>query len=109
LALSRLPQWRPRTKIYYSRNKFLLLQPFAMDKAIYGDQECQAIVCSRTASLSPQEIELRSLQSGPARFDLVDRNDPVCDIVARKIIKLYTDGVRDPEEIIAITVKQLGP
>jgi hypothetical protein len=39
---------------------------------------------------------------------LVDRNDPVCEIVARKIIEIGLDGLRSPQEIAAQTVKQLG-
>jgi hypothetical protein len=40
---------------------------------------------------------------------LVDRNDPVCEIVARKIIEIGLDGTRDPPRIAALTIKQLGP
>lgn len=39
---------------------------------------------------------------------LVDRNDPVCEIVARKIIEIGLDGLRSPQEIAAQAVKQLG-
>ena len=44
---------------------------------------------------------LRSLQ-------LVDRNDPVCDIVARKVIEIDKGGTHDPLEIAKIARKQLG-
>ncbi len=40
---------------------------------------------------------------------LVDRGDPVCEIVARKIIEIGLNGTRDPQEIAALTIKQLGP
>ena len=40
---------------------------------------------------------------------LIDRNDPICEIVARKVIELGLDGLRDPKEIAARTIKQLGP
>ena len=33
------------------------------------------------------------------RLSLVDRNDPVCEIVARKVIEIDAAGTRDPEEI----------
>ena len=39
---------------------------------------------------------------------LVDRNDPICDIVARKVIEIGLDGARDPPEIAALTIKLLG-
>jgi hypothetical protein len=40
---------------------------------------------------------------------LVDRNDPVSDIVARKVIEIGTDGVREPQEIANRVIKVLGP
>jgi hypothetical protein len=40
---------------------------------------------------------------------LVDRNDPICAIVARKIIEIGLDGTHEPQEIAALTIKQLGP
>jgi hypothetical protein len=63
------------------------------------------------SKFGPDEIEnlklafeqaLRSLQ-------LVDRTDPITDIVARRIIEIGTTGVRDAREIAEIAVKQLGP
>jgi hypothetical protein len=39
---------------------------------------------------------------------LVDRNDPITDIVARKIVELGTSGVSDPQEIADRTLKALG-
>jgi hypothetical protein len=40
---------------------------------------------------------------------LVDRNDPICEIVARKIVEIGRDGTRNPQEIAALAIKQLGP
>jgi hypothetical protein len=46
---------------------------------------------------------------------LVDRNDPVCDIVdpfcdmvARYVIEIGTKDTRDPQEIASRAVKQIG-
>ena len=39
---------------------------------------------------------------------LVDRNDPICAIVAHKVIEIGLNGTRDPQEIAALTIKQLG-
>ncbi len=39
---------------------------------------------------------------------LVDRDDPVVEIIAKKIIEIGATGVRDAREIAAIAVKQLG-
>jgi hypothetical protein len=40
---------------------------------------------------------------------LIDRGDPICEIVARKIIEIGLDGTRDPQKIAALTIEQLGP
>jgi hypothetical protein len=41
-------------------------------------------------------------------LDWSDRNDPITDIVARKIVELGTSGVSDPQEIADRTLKALG-
>ena len=53
-------------------------------------------------------------RSGPgvhvhfASLSLVDRDDPLCEIVARKIIEIDGAGVREPQEIAKRAVKELG-
>ena len=39
---------------------------------------------------------------------LVDRNNPVSDIVANKVVEIDKLGVRDPHEIAKLAVKGLG-
>jgi hypothetical protein len=39
---------------------------------------------------------------------LVDRNDPITEMVAKKIIAIGIAGIRDPAEICKVAVKQLG-
>jgi hypothetical protein len=39
---------------------------------------------------------------------LIDRDDPVCEIVAKKIIEIERSGVTDPAHICARTLKELG-
>jgi hypothetical protein len=39
---------------------------------------------------------------------LVDRNDPVCDIVARKVIEIDAAGIHDPHEIANRAAKEFG-
>ena len=46
------------------------------------------------------ELALRSLG--------VDRNDPMVDILARKIIEVVTEGIHDPREIADTAIRQLG-
>ena len=38
----------------------------------------------------------------------VDRNDPICEIVARKVIEIDGAGIHDPEEIARLAIKKLG-
>lgn len=39
---------------------------------------------------------------------LVDRNDPVCEMVAHRIIEIAGTGVRDPKQISRIAIEQFG-
>jgi len=63
-----------------------------------------------SSELNPAEVErlnlaftftLRSLC-------LVDRDDPVCDIVARKVIEIDATGTHDPKEIAKIAANEFG-
>ena len=47
---------------------------------------------------------IRTLNS----LSLVDRNDPLCDFVARKIIEIDAAGTHDPKEIAKIAVRHLS-
>jgi len=40
---------------------------------------------------------------------LVDRNDPVCEIVARKVIEVGASGVTNASAIAQIAFRQLSP
>jgi hypothetical protein len=62
------------------------------------------------SKLTPEEIErldgaftftLRSLS-------LVDRGDPLCEIVAKKVIEIGESGVLDPAEISKLAIQRLG-
>lgn len=39
---------------------------------------------------------------------LVDRNDPICEIVARKVIEIDAAGTHDPDEIAKAATRELG-
>jgi hypothetical protein len=47
------------------------------------------------------DLALRSL-------GLVDRNDPITELVAEKVIEVHELGVNDPAEIADIAVKRIG-
>jgi hypothetical protein len=38
-------------------------------------------------------------------LDLVDRNDPIADMVGKKVVEVGTSGVIDPQEIVAAVVR----
>ncbi|WP_143270175.1 hypothetical protein [Bradyrhizobium sp. Ghvi] len=40
---------------------------------------------------------------------LVDRNDPVCEIVARKVVEIDAAGIHDPDAIAKTAARELGP
>jgi hypothetical protein len=64
----------------------------------------------RIGTFEHSEILRQAFNLALHGLHLVDRNDPICEIVAHKIIEVsLLDGTRDPQEIAALTVKQLGP
>jgi hypothetical protein len=58
----------------------------------------------------PEEVERLNLayRNVSQSIHLVDRNDPIAEIVADTVIRIGATGVRDPKEISKIAVKQLG-
>jgi len=65
--------------------------------------------------LGDRELNLNDIERLNIAFDLalrvlhlVDRNDPICNIVARKVIEIGTNGVLDPKEIADRVRRQLG-
>ena len=58
----------------------------------------------------PQEIERldRAYRDVLRSLHLVDRNDPVAEIVAKTVIGIDATGVRNPSEISKIAVKRLA-
>lgn len=64
----------------------------------------------RGSQLGADEIEIltRAFEKALRLLSLVDRDDPLSQLVARKIIEIGPTGVRDTTEIAKIAVKQLG-
>jgi hypothetical protein len=64
----------------------------------------------RLFKIKAEEVERlnRAFTFALDRLSLVDRNDPICDIVARKVVEIDRAGTRDPEEISELAAKQLG-
>ena len=42
------------------------------------------------------------------KLNLVDRNDPITEMVARKVIELGQRGVREAQRLSELAVKELG-
>jgi hypothetical protein len=61
-------------------------------------------------TLGPEETRRLNLAYEFTLRDLhlVDRNDPLTEIVAHKVIKLGLDGIREPAEIAKAVIKDLG-
>ncbi|MGQ0684156.1 hypothetical protein [Bradyrhizobium sp.] len=59
---------------------------------------------------NPSEFERleRAFALALKSLHLVDRNDPVCDIVARKVIQIDAAGTREPDEIAKLAAKEFG-
>jgi hypothetical protein len=62
------------------------------------------------SKLGPEKVERLTLAYKHAlrSLPLVDRDDPLSEIVAKKIIEIGATGVRDPAEISKLAVEQLG-
>jgi hypothetical protein len=60
--------------------------------------------------LEQEEVETleRAFAYTLKSLHLVDRNDPICEIVARKVIEIASAGTHDPKEIAKLTANQLG-
>jgi hypothetical protein len=61
-------------------------------------------------SFGPDDIKvLNDAYEGALRaLFLVDRNDPLTEIIARKIIEIGGTGIRDPVQISSTAIKALG-
>jgi len=60
--------------------------------------------------MGPDEIaRLRTAYEQTLRtIGLVDRNDPITEMIARKIIEIGQSGVRDPMLLSELTIKEMG-
>ena len=63
----------------------------------------------RLAGLKEVEQRLNRAYGDVLRsLHLVDRNDPIAEIVAKAVIEIGATGVREPSEISKIAVKRLA-
>lgn len=62
------------------------------------------------APVGPEEIAVltEAYEATLKRLRLVDRSDPITQLIAKKIIEIGQRGIRDPEQISALATKELG-
>jgi hypothetical protein len=60
--------------------------------------------------MGPEEIKrlVTAYEQTLKAIHLVNRNDPVTEIVAKKIIEIAQTGVKDPAQISQQAIKDLG-
>jgi hypothetical protein len=64
---------------------------------------------NRLAGLQEVEHRLnRAYKEVLRSLHLVDRNDPIAEIVAKTVIEIGATGVREPSEISKIAIKRLA-
>ncbi len=58
----------------------------------------------------PEEVAVlvRAYERALKEIGLVDRNDPITEMVAKKIIEVAQRGVREPIAMSQLAVKELG-
>ena len=64
----------------------------------------------RDGKIKPEEVERldRAFAFTLRSLSLVDRDDPLCELVARKIIQIDATGTHDAKEIARIAAKEFG-
>ena len=64
----------------------------------------------QNAPMGPEEIAVltEAYEATLQQLRLVDRSDPITQLIAKKIIEIGQRGVRDPEQISALAIKELG-
>ncbi len=59
---------------------------------------------------TPEEIEYlnKAFSHALNLLGVVDRHDPLCDMVARKVIEVGATGISEPREIAEMAVARIG-
>lgn len=65
----------------------------------------------KDAKRTPEDIERlnQAFALALSLLGLVDRNDPICEMVARKVIEIDAAGTHKPEKVAKLAVARLGP
>ena len=64
----------------------------------------------QNSPLGPEEIAVSTdaYERTLHKLSLVDRGDPIAELIARKIIELGQRGVRDAKQLSSLAIKELG-
>ena len=64
----------------------------------------------QNSPLGPEEIAVLTdaYERTLRRLSLVDRKDPLTELIARKIIELAERGVREAKQLSELAIKELG-
>lgn len=64
----------------------------------------------QNSPLGPEEIAVLTdaYERTLRKLGLVDRNDPITELIARKVIELALRGVRDAKMLTELAIKELG-
>jgi hypothetical protein len=60
--------------------------------------------------MGPEEISCltTAYEETLRTIGLVDRNDPITEMIAKKIIEISQRGVRDPTQLSELTIREMG-
>jgi hypothetical protein len=61
-------------------------------------------------SMGPEEISrlTTAYEQALRTIGIVDRDDPLAELLARKIIEIAQTGVREPRDISTLAIKEIG-
>ena len=64
----------------------------------------------KNSTLEPKEISciMQAYEQALRTLCVKDRDDPLTEMIAKKIIKIAQTGVQDPAQISALAIEQLG-
>jgi hypothetical protein len=64
----------------------------------------------RNSPFGPEEIAVLTdaYEATLRKLNLVDRNDPITEMIARKIIELGQRGVGEAKQLSELTIRELG-
>jgi hypothetical protein len=64
----------------------------------------------KDGKINPEAVERldRAFTFTLKSLHLPDRNDPICEIIARKIVEIDAAGIREPQEVAKRAARELG-